>query len=162
MGPAHPQDSVARADAYVTLAPAKARIRRNATRKELKVEEDALVYDVEEAARVVAERTGLDLEKIENILEAEFLFQAAFGAFEIPDDEEGEEFQEEVRQLREAHSDLIPPIDANLDEVEDLDDRLVTFVTRLTGEDPASIEDVLDEHILYLEEKGFIEPEEDN
>ncbi len=125
------------------------------------MEEDALVYDVEEAARVVAERTGLDLEKVESILEAEFLFQAAFGAFEIPDDEESEEFLEEVRQLREAHADLVPPIDANLDEVEDLDDRLVTFVSRLTGEEPASIEDVLDEHILYLEEKGLIEPPED-
>jgi hypothetical protein len=125
------------------------------------VEEDVLVYDVEEAARAVAERTGLDLEQVESILEAEFLFQAAFGAFEIPDDEEGEEFFEEVRRIREAHSDLVPPIDADLDDYDDLEDRLVTFVSRLTGEEPGSIEDVLDEHILYLEEQGLIEPAED-
>ena len=131
-------------------------------RKEAPVEdEDALVYNVEEAAQIVAERTGLDVEKVENILEAEFLFQAAFGAVEIPDDEEGEEFLEEVRRLREEHSDLIPPIDADLDDIEDLDDRVVAFVTRLTGEEAASIEDVLDEHILFLEEKGILEPPEE-
>jgi hypothetical protein len=124
-------------------------------------DEEAEVYDVEEAARIVAERTGLDVEKVESILEAEFLFQAAFGAFEIPDDEEGEDFLEEVRRLREEHADLIPPIDANLDDVEDLDDRVVAFVSRITGEETASVEDVLDEHILFLEEKGLLgSPEE--
>jgi hypothetical protein len=120
-----------------------------------------LVYDMDEAAVVLAERTGLDLKKIEGILEAEFLFQAAFGVYEIPDDEDGEEFMEEVRKLRAEHSDLVPAIDANIDDVEDLDDRLITFVSRLTGEEPASIEDVLDEHILYMEEQGLIEPAED-
>jgi hypothetical protein len=128
--------------------------------KETAVEEDALIYDVEEAAGVVAERTGMDLETVETILEAEFLFQASLGAFEIPEDEEGQEFMEEIRKLREGHADLIPPVDANLDDFEDLEDRLVTFVSRLTGAEPASIEDVLDEHILYLEETGLIEAEE--
>ena len=131
-------------------------------RKEATVEDDeAVEYNVEEAARVVAERTGLDPEKVGTILEAEFLFQAAFGAVEFPDDEEGEEFQEEVRRLREEHSDLIPPIDADLDDVEDLDERVVAFVGRLTGEEAASIEEVLDEHILFLEEKGILEPPEE-
>ncbi len=125
------------------------------------MEEDVEVYDVEEAARVVSERTGLEQEAVEEILEAEFLFQAALGAIEIPDDEEGAEFLEEVRHLREAHADVVPAIDADLDTLEDLDDRLVTFVSRLTGAEPATIEDVLDEHILYLEEQGLIEPLED-
>lgn len=125
------------------------------------MEEDVEVYDVEEAARVVADRTGLEREAVEEILEAEFLFQAALGAIEIPDDEEGAEFMEEVREIREANSDLIPAIDADLDSLDDLDDRLVTFVSRLTGAEPAAIEDVLDEHILYLEEQGLIEPMEE-
>lgn len=125
------------------------------------MEEDMEVYDVEEAARVVADRTGLEREAVEEILEAEFLFQAALGAIEIPDDEEGAEFMEEVREIREANSDLIPAIDADLDSLDDLDDRLVTFVSRLTGAEPAAIEDVLDEHILYLEEQGLIEPMEE-
>lgn len=124
------------------------------------MEEELEVYDVEEAAGVVAERTGLELEAVESVLEAEFLFQAALGAFEIPDDEEGEEFLEEIRRLRETHDDLIPPVDAELDDYDDLEDRLVTFVSRLTGAEPASIEDVLDEHILYLEEKGLIAPDD--
>jgi len=124
-------------------------------------EEEVLEYDVEEAARVVAERTGIDVEDVEGILEAEFLFQAALGAFEIPDDEEGEEFLEEVRKVRQAQADLLPPVEANLDDYDDLEDRMVTFVARMTGADPAAIEDVLDEHILYLEEMGVIEPEED-
>lgn len=125
------------------------------------MDEDVEVYDVEEAARVVADRTGLEREAVEEILEAEFLFQAALGAIEIPDDEEGAEFMEEVREIREANSDLIPAIDADLDSLDDLDDRLVTFVSRLTGAEPAAIEDVLDEHILYLEEQGLIEPMEE-
>ncbi len=125
-------------------------------------DEEILEYDVEEAARVVSERTGIDVEDVEEILEAEFLFQAALGAYEIPDDEEGQEFMEEVRRIREAHADLIPAVDANLDDYDDLEDRLVTFVARLTGADPSAVEDVLDEHILYLEEAGIVEPEEDD
>jgi hypothetical protein len=125
------------------------------------MEEDVEVYDVEEAARVVSDRTGMDREAVEEILAAEFLFQAALGAIEIPDDEEGAEFMDEVREIREANSDLIPAIDADLDSLDDLDDRLVTFVSRLTGAEPAAIEDVLDEHILYLEEQGLIEPMEE-
>ncbi len=123
--------------------------------------EEVLLYDVEEAAKELAERTGLAVEDVEDILEADFLFHCALGAYEIPDDEEGEEFMAEVRKLQEAHSDLIPPIDANLDDFDDLEDRLVTFIARLTGAEPATIEEVLDEHILYLEEKGFIEPEDE-
>ncbi|MDW7709442.1 MAG: hypothetical protein SCH98_03125 [Deferrisomatales bacterium] len=125
------------------------------------MEEDVEVYDVEEAARVVSDRTGMERDAVEEILEAEFLFQAALGAIEIPEDDEGEEFMEEVRQLREAHGDLIPAVDADLDELDDLDDRLVTFVSRLTGAEPAAVEDVLDEHILYLEEQGLLEPAEE-
>lgn len=123
--------------------------------------EEVLLYDVEEAAKELAERTGLAVEAVEDILEADFLFHCALGAYEIPDDEEGEEFMAEVRKLQEAHSDLIPPIDANLDDFDDLEDRLVTFIARLTGAEPVTIEEVLDEHILYLEEKGFIEPEDE-
>ena len=124
-------------------------------------QDDVLEYDVEEAARVVAERTGIEPEEVEEILEAEFLFQAALGAYEIPDDEEGQEFMEEIRRLREVHADVIPKVDANLDEFDDLEDRAVTFVARVTGAEPTTIEDVLDEHALYLEELGIIEPEED-
>lgn len=123
------------------------------------MEEEVEVYDVEEAARVVSERTGMEPDVVEEILEAEFLFQAALGVVEVvEDDEEGADFLEEIRQLREAHADLVPPIDADLDALEDLDDRLVTFVSRLTGAEPATIEDVLDEHLLYLEEQGLLEP----
>ncbi len=125
------------------------------------MEEDVLVYDVEEAAQLVAERTSIDLDAVEEILEAEFLFQAALGVIEIPDDEEGEEFLEEIRRLRHTHSDLLPPVDTDLDAYDDLEDRLVTFVSRLTGAEPSAIEDVLDEHILYLEEKGLIDFEDD-
>jgi cell division FtsZ-interacting protein ZapD len=124
--------------------------------------EEVEVYDVEEAARVVSERTGMASDVVEEILEAEFLFQAALGVVEVvEDDEEGAEFVEEIRQLRQTHADLVPPIDADLDALEDLDDRLVTFVSRLTGAEPATIEDVLDEHLLYLEEQGLLEPAED-
>lgn len=124
--------------------------------------EEVEVYDVEEAARVVSERTGMEPGVVEEILEAEFLFQAALGVVEVvEDDEEGADFLEEVRQLRETHADLVPAIDTDLDALEDLDDRLVTFVSRLTGAEPATIEDVLDEHLLYLEEQGLLEPAED-
>lgn len=119
-------------------------------------------YDIEEGAKVVAERTGMELSLVEEILEAEFLFEASLGAFEVPDDEEGEEFMEEIRRLREAHSDLIPPHDANLDDCEDLEDRLITFVSRLTAAEPSAIEDVLDEHILYMESQGLLETEEED
>ncbi|MBI5440470.1 MAG: hypothetical protein HY900_04580 [Deltaproteobacteria bacterium] len=125
-------------------------------------EDEELEYDVEQAARVVAERTGIEPEDVEEILEAEFLFQAALGAYEIPDDEEGREFMEEVRRIREAHADLIPAVDADLDEFDDLEDRAVTFIARITAAEPNTIEDVLDEHALYLEELGIIEPEEED
>lgn len=125
-------------------------------------DEDILEYDVEAAARVVSERTGIDVADVEEILEAEFLFQAALGAYEIPDDEEGQEFMEELRRLREAHADLIPPVDVELDDYEDLDDRLLTFVARLTGAEPTAVEEVLDEHILYLEEMGLLPSEDDD
>ena len=124
--------------------------------------EDEVVYDVEDAARVVAERTGLKLVDAENILEAEFLFQATLGAFDIPDDEEGQEFMEEIRLLRETHADLVPAVDADLDEIPDLEDRAVTFISRLTGSEPNTIEEALDEHILYLEEQGLIDIDEDD
>ena len=124
--------------------------------------EDEVVYDVEDAARVVAERTGLKLVDAENILEAEFLFQATLGAFDIPDDEEGQEFMEEIRLLRETHADLVPAVDADLDEIPDLEDRAVTFISRLTGSEPSTIEEALDEHILYLEEQGLIDIDEDD
>jgi hypothetical protein len=130
-------------------------------REEIEMDDDVLEYDVEEAARIVSERTGMEVDLVEGVLEAEFLFQAALGSFEIPDDEEGQSFMAEVSRVRQEHGDLLPPIDADLDEFPDLDDRLVTFVTRLTGADPAAIEDILDEHILYLEEVGVLEPEED-
>ena len=123
--------------------------------------DEEVVYDVEEAARVVAERSGLKLGEAENILEAEFLFQATLGAFDIPDDEEGQEFMDEVRQLRETHADLVPALDQDLDQVPDLEDRAVTFISRLTGSDPNAIEEALDEHILDLEERGLIDPDED-
>jgi hypothetical protein len=124
--------------------------------------DETLEYDVEQAAKVVAERTGMEPEDVEEILEGEFLFQAALGAYEIPDDEEGQEFMEEVRRIREAHADIIPDAAANLDEYDDLEDRAVTFIARITGTDPAAIEEVLDEHVLYLEELGIIDSEEDD
>jgi len=124
--------------------------------------DEEVVYDVEDAARVVAERTGLSLADAENILEAEFLFQACLGAFEIDDDDEGQEFMEEIRDLREAHTDLVPAVDEDLDQIEDLEDRAVTFIARLTGSEPATIEEALDEHILYLEERGLLDAEEDD
>jgi len=120
------------------------------------MENEHIEYDIEEGAKEVAERTGIELSLVEEILEAEFLFEASLGAFEVPDDDEGEEFMDEIRRLREAHSDLIPPFDSNLEEIDDLEDRLVTFVSRITAADPAAIEDVLDEHILYLESKGLL------
>ena len=125
-------------------------------------EEEEVVYDVEAAAQVVAERSGLKLEEAESILEAEFLFQATLGAFDIPDDEEGQEFMEEVRHLRETHADLVPSLDQDLDLIPDLEDRAVTFISRLTGSEPSAIEDALDEHILYLEEMGLIDAEDDD
>ncbi|TAL17057.1 hypothetical protein EPN96_06670 [bacterium] len=125
-------------------------------------EEQEVHYDIEEAAKEVASRTGQKIETVEDILEAEFLFNAALGFYEIPDDKEGEEFMEELLVLRQKHSDILPPADANIEEYEDIEDRLVTFITRLTGAEPTAIEEVLDEHILYLEEKGILEPVEED
>lgn len=121
-------------------------------------EEDYIVYDVEEAAAEVARRTGQELLVVEEVLEAEFLFNAAMGFYEIPDDEEGQEFLEEVRRIRDEHADLVPNSEADVADFEEVEDRLVTFVHRLTGTDPAAVEKILDEHILYLEEKGILEP----
>ncbi|PLX46166.1 MAG: hypothetical protein C0609_01140 [Deltaproteobacteria bacterium] len=123
---------------------------------------ELIEYDVEEAAAEVARRTGQELEVVEEILEAEFLFNAAMGFYEIPDDEEGEAFMEDLRKLREAHTDVIPSIDEKIDDYDDIEDRLVTFITRMTGADPSAIEEVLDEHIIYLEEKGILEPVDDD
>jgi len=126
------------------------------------MDEDTLEYDVEKAAAVVADRTGIELETVEGVLEAEFLFQAALGSFEIPDDEEGEAFMAEIVKVRQEYGDLIPPADADLEEFPDMDDRLMAFVTRMTGEEATTVEEILDEHVLYLEEMGILEPEEDD
>ncbi len=124
-------------------------------------EEEIVVYDVEEAASVVANRTGQELAVVEEILESEFLFNAAMGFYEIPDDEEGEEFMQELRKLRMDHKDILPPIDEEIKDYDEVEDKLLTFVTRLTGADPTAIEEVLDEHILYLEEKCILEEVEE-
>lgn len=124
--------------------------------------EETIVYDMEEAAKLVAERTGQKLMCVEEILEAEFLFNAAMGFYDIPDDEEGHEFMEEIRHAREQHDDLLPPAEEPITDYDQLEDRLVTFVTRLTGAEPETVEEVLDEHILYLEEKGILEPVEED
>lgn len=123
------------------------------------MEDDVQEYDVEKAAEVVAERTGVEFEIVAGVLEAEFLFQAALGSFEIDDDEEGEAFMAEIVKMRQEHGDLIPPTDADLDEFPDIDERLVTFVTRLTGAEAAVVEEVLDEHVQYLEEMGILDDE---
>lgn len=125
-------------------------------------EADMVVYDVEDAAKVVSSRTGTALEVVEEILEAEFMFNAALGFYEIPDDEEGQEFMAEIRALQEEHSDLIPEVGTEIDDYEEVEERLVAFVSRLVqGVEREVIENVLDEHILYLEEKGILEPAED-
>lgn len=121
-------------------------------------QDEVIVYDVEEAAAEVASRTGQELEFVEEVLEAEFMFNAAMGFYEIPDDEEGREFMEEVRQLREKHADLVPPPEVEVEDYSEVEDRLVAFITRLTGGDAEAINEILDEHILYLEEKGILEP----
>jgi hypothetical protein len=123
--------------------------------------EDTVTYDVEEAAAQVAERTGKPLKLVEEILEAEFLFNAAAGFYEIPDDEEGQEFMAEVEQLQKDHADLLPKPDEEIEDYDDIEDRLVSFVARLSGAKPEVIGEVLDEHILYLEEKGILEPVEE-
>ena len=97
-----------------------------------------IFYDMEEAAQQVASRTGQELIAVEEILEAEFLFNAAMGFYEIPDDEEGQEFMEEIRHVREKHGDLLPPVDEEITDYEMMEDKLVTFVTRLSGADPAA------------------------
>ena len=124
--------------------------------------DETIVYDVEEAAARVAERTGLKVEQIEEVLEAEFLFNSALGFYEIPDDEEGQEFMAEVRKLRKEHSDLLPPVDEEIVDYDDLEDKLVAFIARLTEAETEMIETILDEHIFYLEEKGILEPVEDD
>ncbi len=124
--------------------------------------DEMVVYDVEEAAAEVARRTGNELGLVEEILEAEFLFNAALGFYEIPDDEEGQEFMEEVARLQKEHSDLLPETGKDLDNYDEVEERLVAFVMRLVqGVDQSVIEAVLDEHILYLEEKGILEPVEE-
>ncbi len=125
-------------------------------------EEDMVVYDVEQAAAEVAEKTSQPLELVEEILEAEFMFNAALGFYEIPDDEEGQEFMEEIRKMREHFADLLPPADEPIDDYEKVEENLVEFVTRvIEGVDPAVVEHVLDEHILYLEAQGILEPAEE-
>lgn len=125
-------------------------------------ESEMVVYDVEEAAAEVARRTGRPLEIVEEILEAEFLFNAALGFYEIPDDEEGQEFMEEIRKVQADHPDLIPESGETIEDYEEIEERLVAFIGRYVADvDQALIEEVLDEHILYLEEKGILEPAED-
>lgn len=126
-------------------------------------ENEMVVYDVEDAAKVVAERTGQPLVTVEEILEAEFMFNAALGFYEIPDDEEGQEFMEEIRRLQEEHTDLFPPAGEEITDFEEIEERLVAFVTRqVAGTPRETVEAVLDEHILYLEEKGILEPTDDD
>jgi len=124
-------------------------------------DQDAIVYDVEEASAEVAKRTGQPVEIVEEVLEAEFLFNAAVGFYEIPDDEEGQEFMQEIRTLRREHADILPPADQEVGEIEEIEDRLVAFISRFTTAETEAIEEILDEHILYLEEKGILEPVED-
>ncbi len=122
--------------------------------------EDVVVYDVEEAAVEVAKRVDQELDIVEEVLEAEFLFNAAMGFYEIPEDEEGQEFLAEVRRLRSEYSDFFPAVDDKVDDYEELEDRLVEFIGKLVEVDEGTIEKILDEHILYLEEKGILEPVE--
>jgi len=125
-------------------------------------ESEMVVYDVEDAAKEVAKRTGHSLETVEEILEAEFMFNAALGFYEIPDDEEGQEFMEEIRKLQEEHPDLIPPAGVEIEDFDEIEERLVAFVLRqVTGVDSEVVEAVLNEHILYLESKGILEAPED-
>lgn len=124
--------------------------------------DEMVVYDVEEAAAEVAKRTGNDLELVEEILEAEFMFNAALGFYEIPDDEEGQEFMEEIRSLQKDHSDLLPEIGSEIENFDEIEERLLAFVSRMVqGVEPEVIEAVLNEHILFLEEKGILEPADD-
>ena len=124
-------------------------------------EEDMVVYDVEQAAVEVAKRSGQELPMVEEILEAEFFFNAALGFYEIPDDEEGQQFMEEVRKIREQNEDLLPPADQEIEDYDDIEDKLVAFIHRITGAEDAVVEAVLDEHIIYLEEQGVLEPMDD-
>jgi hypothetical protein len=121
-------------------------------------EEDMVVYDVEEAAVEVAKRAGKELPLVEEILEAEFFFNAALGFYEIPDDEEGQQFMEEVRRIREQNEDLLPPAEQEIEDYDEIEDKLVAFISRVTGAEEAVVEAVLDEHIIYLEEQGILEP----
>jgi hypothetical protein len=121
-------------------------------------EEDMVVYDVEQAAVEVAKRSDQELPIVEEILEAEFFFNAALGFYEIPDDEEGQQFMEEVRKIREQNEDLLPPADQEIEDYDEIEDKLVAFIHRITGAEEAVIEAVLDEHIIYLEEQGVLEP----
>jgi hypothetical protein len=124
-------------------------------------EEEVVVYDVEEAAAEVAKRTKHELDLVEEVLEAEFIFNAALGFYEIPDDEEGDEFNEEIRIIREKFADILPPADQPIDDYDAVEEKLIAFITRLIdGVAVAGVEAILDEHILYLEEKGILEPAE--
>jgi hypothetical protein len=119
--------------------------------------DDVVVYDVEQAAAEVASATGRDVEMVEDILEAEFLFNAALGFYDIPDDEEGREFLEEIRHLRENNADLLPSADEEIHDYGEVEDRLVAFIQRATGFDAAIVEEVLDEHIAYLDRTGILD-----
>lgn len=124
--------------------------------------DDTVVYDVEEAAAEVARRTGNELELVEEILEAEFMFNAALGFYEIPDDDEGREFMEEIRTIQKEHADILPEIGAEIENFDEIEERLLAFVSRMVqGVEPEVIEAVLNEHILFLEEKGILEPADD-
>lgn len=130
-------------------------------REEEMENEEVIVYDVEEAAVEVAKRADKELQLVEEILEAEFFFNAALGFYEIPDDEEGQSFMEEVRKVREQNKDLLPPVEENIEDYDEIEDKLVAFISRVTGAEEQVVEAVLDEHILYLEEKGILEPVDD-
>ena len=94
---------------------------------------------------------------MEEILEAEFFFNAALGFYEIPDDEEGQQFMEEVRRIREQNKDLLPPADQEIEDYDEIEEKLVAFIHRITGAEDTVVEAVLDEHIIYLEEQGILE-----
>ena len=47
--------------------------------------------------------------------------------------EEVELYQDLLRKLQEKHSDVIPPQQEDIESYDDIEDRLVTFIARITG-----------------------------
>lgn len=105
-----------------------------------------LFYDDQEAMKFIAERTGQDVEKAGQLLEARTQYQKMMGQF-------GSVEREALCEERRLHADLLPD-----DDVEYLS-LVAEYVRRTTGLLIESIADMLAEETAYMVETNIMDAE---